>query len=239
MAPRPFAASSAQRLIDVAVPALAGLAILFVAFAAPDDLVDRLVAATGLPSFIHAAAPPLGLKARLAIGVTGGAVTFAFAFLLLRAIDRLTTRPVRAAPVLAPEPEAPRLRRRDLHPDAPPRPPISAIRDLGEPAPPEAPLARPACEPVVEEAPSASAEEAPAASPAASAPEPVRRQDSLADLMARLERGLADRAARTAPQASVAAPEPQVFPSLSDDRLAGAIENLQRLAAMRRGQAAH
>ena len=57
--------------------------------------------------------------------------------------------------------------------------------------------------------------------------------------MARLERGLADRAARTASQASVAAPEPQVFPSLSDDRLAGAIENLQRLAAMRRGQAAH
>jgi hypothetical protein len=229
MASRPFAASSAQRLIDIAVPALAGLAVLFVAFAAPADLLDRAVEASGLPAFLHAAAPPLGMKARLALGGAGGIAVFAIAFALLCAIDRLTARPARAAPVLAPAPETPRLRRRDLHPDAPPRPPISALRDLGEPAPPASPIERP------EPAPPAGRE---TAEPRSEPPGPpaVSRQESLADLMARLERGLARRAAAKAPPLPAAASiAPRAFLSPSNDRLASAIENLQRLAAIRRG----
>jgi len=232
MASRPFT-SSAQRLIDVAIPAFAGLAVLFVAFAAPGDLLDRLVEASGLPSFLHAATPPLGAKARIALGGAGGIATFAIAFLLLRWIDRLSARPARAAPVLVPEPGAPRLRRRDVHPDAPPRPPISAARDLGEPAPPEHPIAL--SEPEPEPAPVAAdifVEEPRGEIPR---PAPISRQDSLTDLMGRLERGLVRRATLVAPVPVAANATPQVFPSPSDDRLASAIENLQRLAAARRG----
>lgn len=247
MASRPFASSAPYGLIDFAVPALAGFAVVFIAFAAPVDLLEGAVAASGLPSLIAGAAPPLGGKARILLGLGGGAAVFALAFALLRLIDRLTARPPRAVPVLVEEP-APRVRRRDFHPDAPPRPPVSAIREFGEPAPPRAPRAasgdRPIATIVGEEAmpapqPEFAADQAPEPAPAgdpASEPAPAAspsRADSLADLMARLERGLVRRAAARRPAAPRAAP--QVFPDRSDDRLASAIESLQRLAAARRG----
>lgn len=249
MASRPFASSAPYGLIDFAVPALAGFAVVFTAFAAPVDLLEGAVAASGLPSLIAGAAPPLGGKARILLGLGGGAAVFALAFALLRLIDRLTARPPRAVPVLVEEP-APRVRRRDFHPDAPPRPPVSAIREFGEPAAPRAPRAasgdrpiativgeeampapQPASAPAAEQAPepAAAAEQAPEPAPAAS----PSRADSLADLMARLEQGLVRRAAARRPAAPRAAP--QVFPDRSDDRLASAIESLQRLAAARRG----
>lgn len=239
MASRPFASSAPYGLIDFAVPALAGFAVVFIAFAAPVDLLEGAVAASGLPSLIAGAAPPLGGKARILLGLGGGAAVFALAFALLRLIDRLTARPPRAVPVLVEEP-APRVRRRDFHPDAPPRPPVSAIREFGEPAPPRAPRAasgdRPIATIVGEEAmPAPQPASAPAAEQA-SEPAPAAspsRADSLADLMARLERGLVRRAAARRPAAPRAAP--QVFPDRSDDRLASAIESLQRLAAARRG----
>ncbi len=239
MASRPFASSAPYGLIDFAVPALAGFAVVFTAFAAPVDLLEGAVAASGLPSLIAGAAPPLGGKARILLGLGGGAAVFALAFALLRLIDRLTARPPRAVPVLVEEP-APRVRRRDFHPDAPPRPPVSAIREFGEPAPPRAPRAasgdRPIATIVGEEAmPAPQPASAPAAEQA-SEPAPAAspsRADSLADLMARLERGLVRRAAARRPAAPRAAP--QVFPDRSDDRLASAIESLQRLAAARRG----
>jgi hypothetical protein len=228
MASRPFASSHAQRLIDVAVPALAGLAILFLAFAAPAGLIERAVTASGLPGVLAAAAPPLGAKARIVLGLGGGAIAFGVVFALLRGLDRLTARPPRAVPVLAPEPPAPRLRRRDLHPDAPPRPPVSATRDLGEPAPPEAPAGTVAPAPETGFEIEAEAEAEIEAGP----PAPVSRQESLTDLMARLEQGLTRRVRARRPSPAGA---PRVFPDPSDDRLASAIENLQRLAAARRG----
>lgn len=145
MASRPFqtfAPSFARNALDLPVAALAALAVAFAAFAMPGDVMARLVEASGLPSLISAAAPPLGLKARLGVGLIGAVSAFGLVFVLLRLLDRTGLEPRRARPAIeAPdEEEAPRLRRRDFHPDAPVRRPISAIRDLGEPAPPQPPI---------------------------------------------------------------------------------------------------
>jgi hypothetical protein len=212
-----------RNALDLPVAGLAALAALFVAFALPADLLADLVGASGLPSLFAAAEPPLGLTARIAIGAVGALATFGLVIALLRLLDRSgldADKPVRAPLPVAEEDEAPRLRRRDSHPDAPVRRPISATRDLGEPAPPVTPRqAPPVPEPV--------AIEAPAPEPA---PEPAETPSSLPDLMERLERGLARRAGRPA-AAAPQAPAPQVFPEANDDRLQSAIDSLQRLAA--------
>jgi len=206
-----------RNALDLPVAALAGLAVAFVAFAMPGDLLTGLVNASGLPAILAAAEPPLGFKARTGVGLAGGLAAFGFVFALLRLIDRTgLERPQREAVV---ETDMPRLRRRDAHPDAPVRRPISAARDLGEPAPPPQPA------PAAPAAPAWLAE-------AEAIPAPAAAAASLADLMARLEQGLARRRTRQpfAPAASPAA-APPVFPQAGDDRLQSAIESLQRLAA--------
>jgi hypothetical protein len=157
MASRPFQTFTSgfgRSALDLPVAALAALAVAFAAFAMPGDLMARLVEASGLPGLLSAAAPPLGLKARLGVSLGGALAAFGIVFVLLRLLDRtgFEARRPRPEPRLEPryqpeeveEPEeAPRLRRRDFHPDAPARRPISAIRDLGEPAPPQPPIASP------------------------------------------------------------------------------------------------
>lgn len=207
--------------IELPVAAFAALAVAFIAFAAPADILAELVAATGLPAILPAAAPPLGATARIVIGVIGSGLAFVTAFAALRALDRFAARPVtRAAPAFVPE--EPRLRRRDLHPDAPAVRPISATRDFGDPKVPN--WLAPACEAGPEPALEVADGPAPVARPAVPARQPA--SDSLPELMARLEAGLAQ---RTAPHRNREAP--QVFPPASDDRLQSAIESLQRLAA--------
>jgi hypothetical protein len=216
-----------RNALDLPVAALAALAAAFVAFALPGDLLADMVGASGLPSLLAAAAPPLGLTARIAIGAAGALATFGLVILLLRLLDR-SGLDMRVAGTPEAEEDAPRLRRRDAHPDAPGCRPISAARDLGEPAPPVRPRdAAPAwlapADPV----------EAPAAEPEPEAvPEPVAADpaSNLAELMARLEQGLARRSGRPAAAAAAQA-SPQVFPEASDDRLQSALDSLQRLAA--------
>lgn len=215
-----------NRAIELPVAAFAALAVAFVAFAAPADILAALVSASGLPALLPAAAPPLGATARIVIGVIGSGLVFTVAFAALRALDRFAPRPaVRAAPLFVEE-EAPRLRRRDLHPDAPAVRPISAARDFGDPkvpnwlAPAEPDAARetaPTPEPEPKHEPAAPR---PAGRPMTRAAVP----EGLPELMARLEAGLARRAA---PRRET----PQVFPQPTDDRLQSAIESLQRLAA--------
>jgi hypothetical protein len=176
---------------------------------------------------------------------------------LLRWLDRFAAAP--ASPRQAPA-EGPKLRKRDVHPDAPAVRPISAIQEFGEPASPlavkrkpvvaaepapvvaDGPAVEPAVEPIlsvatlrqlaVEEEPEPVARPEPAARP--ESVEPIR-PPSLSELMARLEKGLAER--RTGPSAAdesaapAPRPAPQVFPEAGDDRLQSAIESLQRLAA--------
>jgi len=239
--------------LDVPVAALAGLAVAFAAFAMPADLLEGLVRSSGVAALVPAAEPPLGLRARIGLGAAGAVPVFALVFLLLRWLDRRGARR-EAAPEVE---EAPRLRRRDFHPDAPPRPPLSA-RDLGEPEPEpaapepllrprpgragriaaEAPVAAPAPEPPPELAPGLglAPEPAPelelvpelAPAPAPAPPAAAPIGSSIPELMARLEHGLARRRA-AAPPPPAADPPARAEPA--DDRLQSAIDSLQRLAA--------
>jgi hypothetical protein len=233
-----------RNALDLPVAVLAGVAVAFVAFAMPGDLLTGLVSASGLPSLLAAAEPPLGLKARAGVGLAGALAAFVLVFALLRLLDRSGFEKPR--PEAAPPPEEadlPRLRRRDVHPDAPVRRPISAARDLGEPAPPPEPVKAAVtpvwlaeAQPEPEPAPPPEPIEA-AATPvwvAEAQPEPAPAVEaSLDDLMARLAQGLARRRTRQAftPQPQPPAPAPQVFPEAGDARLQNAIESLQRLAA--------
>jgi hypothetical protein len=262
--------------IDLPLALLAGLSVGFVAFVVPTDLLSRAVEASQLPSLLSAAAPPLGAKARIAFAIAASGGTVLAVFLLLRLLGRQSAKPrVRAAgqPLdFEPErePETPRLRRADVHPDAPARRPILATRELGEPAPavpvalPEQPAPVPEAElreleeelELVDRAEPISSEPVwpePALLPepepeplppvadqgpvAASAAVEPAEDASIADLMARLERGLARRLQGEAPAAQAVeevpsaggrgfAPEDEC-----DDRLRSAIENLQRMAA--------
>ena len=101
----------------------------------PTTLLESVVMDSGLPSIIAAAEPPLGFTARfcLALGAGGffGIIAGLTLFVLVGAKDVDLGSPARAAqPGTA---RAPVLRRADAHPDAPPRPPLMAARDLGTP----------------------------------------------------------------------------------------------------------
>src|SRR5688572_27448925 len=120
--------------LNLGVATLAAGALGFLVFAMPGDLFADLVVRSGLPDYVAAAQPPLGMKARGAVIAAGAILTFLSVLILLRSLDRLSARPARAAgPERAePDADAPRLRRADAHPDAPSRRPLLAGRDLGE-----------------------------------------------------------------------------------------------------------
>lgn len=111
-----------------------GFAALGVAMI-PVPALEALVMDSGLPSILAAAEPPLGLTARLAVALGAGA--FVGAFMWLSAFILLGSRGLtiggEAGPVDSAEVPVPVLRRADAHPDAPPRPPLLATRDLGKP----------------------------------------------------------------------------------------------------------
>jgi hypothetical protein len=221
-----FRGTGGRNAIDLPVAGFAAASVAFLAFAMPTQLMTDLVAASGLPSILAAAEPPLGMKARVGVGLIGAAAMFAFVFTLLRLLDRTgydSPRP-KAAPAPAPVEEAPRARRRDAHPDAPAPRPICAAREFGEPAPPVMPTRAP-----VSEAPEPLVAPEPEAEPQAPPAPVAERPASLAVLMARLEEGLQRR--RVGPAAARPDVAPRVFPEANDDRLQSAIDSLQRLTA--------
>lgn len=93
----------------------------------PTWRIESVVAASGLPALLPAAAPPLGMTARVTLMLAAALLVAAplgvGLWLLLPAKRR---RRRRAAPEVS-------VRRADAHPDAPPRPPVRAARDLGKP----------------------------------------------------------------------------------------------------------
>jgi hypothetical protein len=105
-----------RNALDLPVAALAALAVAFVAFAMPADLLTNLVGASGLPSVLGAAEPPLGLKARAGVGAAGALAAFGLVFVLLRLLDRSGLERSAPEPVFDLEEEMavdpPRLRRR-------------------------------------------------------------------------------------------------------------------------------
>lgn len=98
---------------------------------APLSLIESLVVASGLPRILGPAEPPLGATAR-ALLCFGGSVGIGAVVLLVA--GRIfgdstigiseTDEPIERTPV---------VRRADSHPDAPPRPPVIATRELGAP----------------------------------------------------------------------------------------------------------
>jgi hypothetical protein len=104
--------------------ALGTLAAL-VAALLPAALLESLVLGSGIAAFIPAAEPPLGFTARLCLGVTAGAgVALLSWFALTTLVDFARRR-------WATGERLPQVRRADAHPDAPPREPLRAGRDLG------------------------------------------------------------------------------------------------------------
>jgi hypothetical protein len=112
--------------IAIVLAALGGLMFLLM----PIGVLEDLVIDSGIASFVTAAQPPLGITAHLAIAflvaLVAGGVSWFGLFLLVG------TRVV-AIGRNAREDGVPVLRRADAHPDAPPRRPVFANRDLGTP----------------------------------------------------------------------------------------------------------
>lgn len=110
----------------LAVAALVALAFLFM----PIRVIEGMAVDSGVAAILTAAAPPLGLTARLAVAffaaLAAGGVTWFGLFLVFGARAMLIRRS-------AGEDGVPVLRRADAHPDAPPRRPVFANSDLGTP----------------------------------------------------------------------------------------------------------
>lgn len=96
----------------------------------PIVVIEDMAMDSGVAALLTAAAPPFGLTARLAVAffaaLAAGGITWFGLFLILGARTVLLNR-------AAPEDGVPVLRRADAHPDAPPRRPVFANRDLGTP----------------------------------------------------------------------------------------------------------
>jgi hypothetical protein len=128
-------------------PVIAGAlggGVALAALAVPMPVLEALVMGSGLPAILAAAEPPLGFTARAAIALGSGGFVGLFGWFGLA----LTLGP--RSSILQADDDAsdaivtPVIRRADAHPDAPPRPPLLATRDLGAPYDPR---------PVVEPAP--------------------------------------------------------------------------------------
>ena len=123
------------KMIGLWFAALFGLCSLALA----PELLERIVTTLGIDRIIPAAAPPLGQTARLllAMGMAGvGEIVGLLIGARLAAPKR--QEPARrrglksAAAAVESSEEAPQLRDRDRHPDAPARKPLSAVSDLRE-----------------------------------------------------------------------------------------------------------
>ncbi|MBO9624034.1 MAG: hypothetical protein J7500_15100 [Sphingomonas sp.] len=116
---------------------LLGVAAAAAALVVPGATLESMVMASGLPAVIAAAEPPLGTTARALLALGAGGVVAGFSWLALFVLigSRGITLGVEAEADESDEYllNTPVLRRADAHPDAPPRPPLFAMRDLGTP----------------------------------------------------------------------------------------------------------
>lgn len=159
-------ARAGRLALELGPPLMLGAAIAFVLAVAPVDLLESAVLRIGLPRLLPAAAPPLGLTARVAMSLAG-AIGFGLASWMAL---RLAGRRSKAFPPAAVVPSV--RRRADRHPDAPMRAPFSARAEL---------------------APAVEAERVPERAPAPwiSPPDrPLSGEESVAALLARLEASL-------------------------------------------------
>lgn len=114
---------------------LGGIAALGIGLL-PMPLIETGVLQSGLPALLAAAEPPLGFTARAALALGTGALVAGFGWLALMLLLGGRTLAMGRSVARAREDDgvmAPVVRRADAHPDAPPRPPLLATRDLGMP----------------------------------------------------------------------------------------------------------
>ena len=218
---------------------LMGGATAFFFIQMPMVLIEQAVIASGLPTVIAAAGPPLGSTARALVAGSVALASGGFTWLVIT-LAGLIERPRRAKPV--PEGEA-TLDLTDVHPETPLRRPIFAHADFGDPdvAPVSADysaeeqveqLAFAEWEEVIEAAPAEPMplEEQPFELVDMLPPEPVSappRQPSIPELMARLEAGAQRRLARFASAVRPVPAPQQDF----DGALRSALNELKQMAA--------
>lgn len=106
---------------------LAGIGVAAGIATAPGEVLNAVVMRSHLPDWVPAAAPPIGVTGRTLLALVAGALVM-MAGLGAAGWWRLPRRR-RADPMI------PAVRRADAHPDAPPRRPIRASEDLGQPLP--------------------------------------------------------------------------------------------------------
>ena len=97
------------------------------------SLLENLIIQSRIDLIVPAAAPPLGITARVLLALGMAALGAVLGIMLSRRLSRPkieTHERKRGAKDLAPA--SPRVRSRDAHPDAPARRPISAHEELGE-----------------------------------------------------------------------------------------------------------
>jgi hypothetical protein len=115
--------------------ALAGGALFLI----PVDILENAVVKAGLDTMFAPLAPPLGVKARLGMALVIAGMVFGIVLGAMSLLEALSKRPRKARAAEHEHetaddlPPVPRARRRDRHPDAPTRAPLSPVRDLGLP----------------------------------------------------------------------------------------------------------
>lgn len=120
-------------------PVIAGVlggAVALGVLVVPMPVLEGLVMDSGLPAVIAATEPPLGFTARcvMAFGAGASVALFSwFAAFVLLGSRTLTIGDGEETDLDLDAVPTPVLRRADAHPDAPPRPPLLATRDLGRP----------------------------------------------------------------------------------------------------------
>ena len=124
-----------SKMIGLWFAALFGLCSLALA----PELLERIVTTLGIDRIVPAAAPPLGQTARLLLALgMAGVGEIAGLVIGARLAARQTSHQVRQRGIKPAVSEAgiaenaPNLRGRDRHPDAPARKPLSAASDLGD-----------------------------------------------------------------------------------------------------------
>jgi hypothetical protein len=130
-----------HRLILPIAPVFAGALGLLTALTfalLPMRMIEQASLATGFATMLPAAAPPLGITARIALILGGGAAVTAILWAALYLAVGTRALALTFGNGGEDADEVPMLLRADAHPDAPARRPLSAARDLGEPIEEEA-----------------------------------------------------------------------------------------------------
>jgi hypothetical protein len=134
-----FPLERVRHYVAPAIALLIGLGVAVGIATVPSDVLNAAVDRAGFARVLPAAASPIGTTGRTILALVAGALIAACGFAprgkawLIAQLDVFARAP--RTIVEGDEEPAPVVRRADAHPDAPPRRPIRAASDLGDPLP--------------------------------------------------------------------------------------------------------